>query len=434
MRNRITYGQSAVFCSQSPAHSDNSSNVSGLRRVQDVSVDFSFARERFKQVGSDNFIGDVHLRNADISASLSYLYSNGLNEALIGLNVNGASEYITKYIKKQNQDRNIYIVFGSGENNNIYHETSILNNYDVCALGNCYLNSYSLSARIGAPISVKADFSAYNIKLEQYDDINGKFIPAINTESGIPSEHYKYTLSTGNYIDIGNLESETDVALAPNKIDFVFPTNIQEPGIKFSGEQTAPLQSFDLSFSIERRDLYGFGSLYPYGRRALFPLLCNLTFNSISQEFSFANLHNVISTGTEEYDFTFNFKNCDGATGLQIQVSQALIDSESFSQNIGSDGSVNVSMSFPVSNTAGLKMSTQPLILSQPIDSDATGPNLTIGVTGKTPFSYQWYNDAGIIQSGETGPSMAPASTDGYYCVVSNELGSGISRTANYTV
>mgnify|MGYP001459369196 CR=1 FL=1 len=64
--NRITYGQSAIAVSQPPANSDNTSNLTGLKRVQSASVDFAFARERFKQIGSPDYVGQVQVKNADI--------------------------------------------------------------------------------------------------------------------------------------------------------------------------------------------------------------------------------------------------------------------------------------------------------------------------------------------------------------------------------
>lgn len=430
MRNRITYGQSAIFCSQPPAFADNTENVSGLRKIQNANVSFDFNRERYKQVGSENFIGDVHLRNAEIQLSFDYLYSNGINEALIGLNVNGADGYVSKYLKKQNQDRNIYIVFGDNENNNIYDETTIVNNYDVCSLGNCYLNSYSISAAIGEPISVATSFSAYNLKLEAYDDINGKFIPAINTSIGEPTEYYKYKLEKERYLNLGGLESENNIALSPTEIELVLPNNVSEPGIKFSGEKTALIQNLNLSFEIQRNDLYGFGSMYPYGKRAIFPILCNMEFSVITTEFEFGNLHDIINQEENEYNFTFNFKNCNGATGLQIQVEKSLIESESFQQSIGSNGNANISMTFPISNTTGLKMSTAPLVLKHPEDS--VGSALNVTATGKTPFTYKWYDEFESEQIGQTGPSFTPASAGNYYCVIFNDLGSGVTTKALY--
>ena len=83
--NRITYGQSAIAVSQPPGNSDNTKNLTGLKRVQSASIDFAFARERFKQIGSADYVGQVQVKNADIGLNLNYLYSNGTNEAIMGL-------------------------------------------------------------------------------------------------------------------------------------------------------------------------------------------------------------------------------------------------------------------------------------------------------------------------------------------------------------
>ena len=114
--NRITYGQSAIAVSQPPANSDNTSNLTGLKRVQSASIDFAFARERFKQIGSPDYVGQVQVKNADIGLNVEYLYSNGTNEAIMGLNVNGEDSTALKYVKKENQDRNYYILMGTGDN------------------------------------------------------------------------------------------------------------------------------------------------------------------------------------------------------------------------------------------------------------------------------------------------------------------------------
>ena len=113
--NRITYGQSAIAVSQPPANSDNTSNLTGLKRVQSASIDFTFARERFKQLGSPDYVGQVQIRNADIGFGVNYFYSNGTNEAMMGLNVDGNSGTALKYVKKENQDRNYYLLMGTGD-------------------------------------------------------------------------------------------------------------------------------------------------------------------------------------------------------------------------------------------------------------------------------------------------------------------------------
>ena len=183
--NRITYGQSAIAVSQPPANSDNTSNLTGLKRVQSASIDFAFARERFKQIGSPDYVGQVQVKNADIGLNVNYLYSNGTNEAIMGLNVDGRVGTALKYIKKENQDRNYYILMGTGENeapNKLDSVGKFKNKFNIMALGNVFLDSYSLSASVGAPLSVTSSLSAYNVVMNQYNDkTNGETIPAIDT-------------------------------------------------------------------------------------------------------------------------------------------------------------------------------------------------------------------------------------------------------------
>lgn len=424
-RSRITYGQTYVLCSQAPSYQDNTFNVSGLKRVQSSSIDFSFARERFKQVGSENFVGDVHLRNADVNISLNYYYSNGTNEALMGLNVDGNSGHAAKYIKKENQDRNYYIVYGSGDNDTPLDTTTFVNKYDVMGLGNCYLNSYSISASLGSPVSVSTDLSAYNMQLDQYDDANGKSIPAIDTSNGYPTDTYKYKILTGNIYDTTNLDGNIDAAFSPNEIDLILPSDINVPGLEFSGTRIASIQSMGLSFSVDRHNLYGFGSMYPYGRRAKLPILGSLSFSALAGEFTTGILHDIINSGERSFDFTFNFKNCSGATGLQLVVENAKMDSQGLSETIGDSASVDVSFSFPMSSTTGFRISTPPLITDQ---IQVSGPSLSISVTGKSPFTYQWYNETGPTQVG-SGPTYTATSDGNYYCKILNDLGETQSRT-----
>jgi hypothetical protein len=430
MRNRITYGQSLVLCSQPPAFQSNTLNVSGLKRVQNCDIEFSFARERFKQVGSEDFVGDVHLRNADIRFSLNYYYSNGANEALMGLNVDGNSGHALKYVKKENQDRNYYIVQGSGENFEPLNETSFLDNYNVMGLGNVFLDSYSFSASVGAPITVSTSLSAYNMQLDDYNESNGEYIPAIDSSNGTTSSTHKYKILTGNIKNVTNLDGYIDAALSPNDIELVLPSDINVAGLEFTGNgQMAHIQSFELSFNIDRHDLYGFGSMYPYGRRAILPVLGSLNFSAIASEFTTGTLHTIINSGEKEFDFTFNFLNCSGQTGLQLDIEKAKMDSQSFGESIGDNAAVDISFSFPMSSTTGFRVSTPPLIIDQPEDSASA---MTTTATGKTPITYKWF-DASDDSQVATGPSYNPTIEGDYYCVAYNDLGSGISKTAHAT-
>jgi len=425
--NRITYGQSAIAVSQPPANSDNTSNLTGLKRVQSASVNFFFAIERFKQIGSPDYVGQVQVKNADIGLDVNYFYSNGTNEAIMGLNVNGEDSTALKYVKKENQDRNYYILMGTGDNDAPNTTEIFKNKFNIMALGNVFLNSYSLSASVGSVVSVSSSLSAYNVVMNEYNDsTNGETIPAIDTTKVGPGEpvldkNYKITSSV--FQNTTNRDGNIHAAFTAGDIELIL-ANVNEPGIEFTGSspvRSASIDSLDVDFNIERTDLYGLGSMYPYGKRAILPILGTLSFSALATEFTIKD-------------------NCSGITGLQLKVENAQLDSQGLSDTIGDNASITASFGFSMSDISGLKISTPPLIVNQPASAASDGATLYVQPTGKTSggtaynadgFKYEWYK--GGVAFGSNQRSAVTSGADDYYVVVSNELGSATSNTSSVT-
>ena len=412
--NRITYGQSAIAVSQPPANSDNISNLTGLKRVQSASIDFAFARERFKQIGSPDFVGQVQLRNADIGLTVDYLYSNGTNEAMMGLNVNGEDGTALKYIKKENQDRNYYILMGTGDNQEPNLNSIFKNKFNVMALGNVFLESYGLSASVGSPVAVSSNLSAYNVVMNEYNDsTNGETIPAIDTTKVGPGEPVldkNYKITSDVFQNTTNRDGNIHSAFSAGDIELIL-ANVNEPGIEFTGSnpvRSASINSLNIDFSIERTDLYGLGSMYPYGKRAVLPILGTLNFSALATEFTSGNLNEFLS-GKNDYNFTFNLKDhCSGITGLQLKVENAQLDSQGLSDSLGDNASITASFGFSMSDVSGLKVSTPPLIVNQPVSAASAGDTLYVQPTGKTSggaaynadgFKYEWYKNGSSFGS-----------------------------------
>ena len=449
--NRITYGQSAIAVSQSPANSDNTYNLTGLKRVQSASIDFAFAKKRFKQLSSTDFAGEVQLRNADIGFNVEYLYSNGTNEALIGLDVDGSTRGVVNYAQQTGQDRNYYIIMGTGENqepNMLDTAAQFKNKFNVMALGNVFLNSYALSAGVGSAVSVSVGLSAYNVVMNAYNDANddGETIPAIDTTKIGPAEPVtdkQYTITTGVFQNTTNRDGNITAAFAVGDIELILPV-VKEPGLEFTGSDRqgvrhASLDSFNLSFELQREDLYGLGSLYPYGRRVLLPTVGSLTFTALATEFTTGNLNSFIS-GSHAYDFHINLVNPSGQTGLQVVVEGAQMKQQGIKTNLGGNAQIQPGFDLSISPTSGLKMSTPPLIIGQPVaDGDAAGVTLRVTATGRTStdtsvynadgFKYEWYKDGYIIGSSNA-PTYTTSTAGEYYVVVSNELGSATSNNS----
>ena len=90
-----------------------------------------------------------------------------------------------------------------------------------------------------------------------------------------------------------------------------------------------------------------------------------------------------------------------------------------------------------MSDISGLKISTPPLIVNQPVSAASDGATLYVQPTGKTSggaaynadgFKYEWYK--GGVAFGSNQRSAVTSGADDYYVVVSNELGSATSNTS----
>jgi len=276
------------------------------------------------------------------------------------------------------------------------------------------------------------------MQLQRYSDAtNGELIPAIDPSTQKPTTTNKYKILTSSFKDTTNQDGLIESAFAPSGIRIVMPTDVNVPGLEFTGEYgDAIINSVDVSFAIDRTALYGFGSIYPFGRRALMPVLGQLSFSALATEFEHGRLHDlvILDNNTEKsFDFTINVLGVSGTTGLQIEVQGAKVDSESLSQVIGDNGSIDAALSFSMSDRSGLKYSTPPLILSQPVGgSVAGGDDLSVVATGKSDLSYKWYDSGGEI-AGQTQPTYTPGSVGDYYSVISNDLGSATTNTATMT-
>jgi hypothetical protein len=450
--NRITYGQCLVLASPRPADQDNTANLTGMKRTQSAAVDFSFSRQRFKQIGTADFVGDVNLTNPEITLAMDYYYTNGTNEMLLGLNVDGAKGGALSGIRLPAQDNNFYVLLGSGVNDQALltqKDADFKDNYTVTALGNCFLNSYSIGASVGSLAVVRAEVQADNISAEPYNNVApGMAIPAIDLSTQKPSATNKYRIKKSFFKNTTNQDGLIPSAMAPSGIKLTLPNNVNVPGLEFTGanSRSAFINSFGLEFSIDRTALYGFGSIYPYGRRAILPVLGTLSFSATASEFQSGNLNDLVILDNNKeafFDFTIDIMGASGITGARWEVEGARADSQSLSQSIGDNGGIDAQFSFSMSDASGLKFSTPPLIINHPTGSASSGATLEVQATGRTStdssvynadgFKYQWYSLAPLAAVGTNQGSYATAATGNYYVVVSNELGESRSNISSVT-
>lgn len=357
-RNRVIYAGTDVLVSDSPSWNDQtgSNSLKLLKRVQSSSISVNNPITRPKQIGSSDFAFEKYITIPEISVDLNYIVSDNSNELLLGLNATGNESFL-KNMAVSGHDKNLFFILTDTNNQDADSLTDMIGN-DIFAVGNTFLTNYSLSAQVGSIPSVSTSFACLNMTFQTYNGTgaNGSDVPAINLTNGIKSTG-KYLLSganmsPSNYLSNQNIKPH---AIRPGDITLELPQTFMG-GIRYSGEVPATISSLQINVPIERKDLLGFGSNYPYDKRIMFPLIGTVDFNGIFDEPVTGDFSNIFNDDTA-YTLAFNLKNYNGATGLRIEILNARIENQSFDISIGENMTFQSKFSFKIFETDGMRIS-----------------------------------------------------------------------------
>ena len=364
-RNRVIYAGTDVLVSDSPSWSGQTGvdSLKLLKRVQSSSISVSNPITRSKQIGSSDFAFEKYITIPEISVDLTYLVSDNSNELLLGLNATGNESFL-KNMAVTGQDKNLFFILTDTNNQDADTLTNMVGN-DVFAVGNTFLTNYSLSAEVGSVPTVSTSFACLNMTFQTYNGTgtNGSEVPAINLTNGIKSTE-KYLLTGANMSPSNYLSNQTirPNAIRPGDIVLQLPQTFMG-GIRYSGDVPASISSLQIDVPIERRDLLGFGSNYPYDKRIMYPLIGTISFNGTFDEPVTGDFSSIFTNDTA-YDLTFNLKNYNGATGLRVEILNARIEDQSFDLSLGDNMSFQSKFSFKIFETDGMRISGAARIVS----------------------------------------------------------------------
>jgi len=362
-RNRVIYAGTDVLVSDAPSWSGQTGQKSLklLKRVQSSAISITNPVSRAKQIGSADFAFEKYITVPEISVDLSYLITDNSNELILGLNATG-NEGFLKNISATGQDRNLFFLLTDENGQNADSLTDMVG-LDVFSVGNAFLTNYALEAQVGSIPKASVSFSCLNMVFESYSGTGsnanpsqGSRVPAITLHNGNKSTE-KYLL-TGYNMNPSNYLSNQDIratALQPGDIVLNLPQTIMG-GIRYSGNVPAAINSVQISVPIERRDLLGFGSNYPYEKKLLYPIIGKLSFNGTFDEAVTGDFSNIFSD-ENNYDFTFGLKKSNGTTGLKIDIFDARVESQSFDLSIEENMSFQSEFSFKIYPEDGMRLS-----------------------------------------------------------------------------
>ena len=355
-RNRVIYQSEALYVSKNAA-STGEADHKQLERVQSANFNYTINRQDVNQFGQLARIDSLVLDPPTVGTDFSYYLTDGFNERCLGFYVktgggNRSSDggFASGHLLGGSGFNSFIVTGPDGKDLNL--ESALVATDHVVGIGNCYLSDYSVDLSVGSLPTVSVTLEGANVR----SDVSANSIssPAIDQEAGTsltdPIELPAPTTGAASTI----------TALRPGDITVSLTNIVGETIADLAGDDGAHVQSVSISVPLSRSPIDRLGSKFPFARAVDFPVNVTMGISAIVNETIAMNLVDTLNSGVQDVSVTL--KGPDGATDAVIyDLKGVKVDSESFSSAIGSNQTVDLSLSAqiggPSDTTAGLFMS-----------------------------------------------------------------------------
>jgi hypothetical protein len=353
-RDILKSNNSVVIAGQRPAYTTanrtgDAMNGAYMSAVQNISVGFSQQRQKSKQIGSQALAVNDLTRMPDVDLSISYYYTPAMfNENLLGLTDANPSYDGTGFFNGYtNEDQNFYIVNHEDQGvdlvpNQVSKIADLTSASEVVCIGSAFLTNYSLGFSVGSLPVVSTSYKCSNITVEQ-GDFTGVENPAINLQLGNNNSVGYVNLEDteiSGFDYYGSLNRFQPPLCSPTDVNVTLQ-NLQIGGAPIGGD--AHLQSFSFNIPINRVDLFGLGSDYPYGRKVQYPITSSVSLEFLVSGFATGDIKSLI---TSESGYDFDIQVMDTREEYQNTFSFEDLKLESSSYQMDVNGNMNYSLGF----------------------------------------------------------------------------------------
>jgi len=372
-RNRVIYQSQALFIAPSStgcqvsgktqtaapfgpvAAIDLSAGTSLLKkldRVQNCNFNFTINRQDINEFGKLARIDSIVMESPTVGLDFSYYVTDGLNERLMGFNMYSPNDTNNTIETAQSisglladiQGNNYYILtVQDGEDVvGTTSSTTPANTNTIVGIGNGFISEYSFDASVGAIPTASVTVEAFNIKADALTGLTNGVItgysPAIDITA---SPATKFTTVQTSYGLSGAFSTGVSNVTALRPGDIILTLSNPDGMIEVSGSNSAHIQSFQFTIPLSRTILQRLGNTFGFARVINVPINMDITISAIVSELKSMNLFDELLTGTKT-NFTIQLNDYAGNAKVKYGISGALLSSETYSENLGDNQSVDL--------------------------------------------------------------------------------------------
>lgn len=356
-RNRVIYQSEGLFVS-SGLQSKTAAEHKQLKRVQSANYSFEITRKDVNQFGQLARIDALVLQSPTVSLDMSYYLADGFNESALGFYMQGTGGpagptgegNFASGQMVSSSGLNFYIVTDS-EGVDLNYDNSpatALSGKGVIGVGNGFITDYTVNAAVGDLPTVSVSVEGLGFNASTYA-VNGT-VTGFNTPAINPALGTKLFTGTGDYVKLPLPTTGDGVtALRPGDISLSFGGFTGTGGTPTStidgSSDAVNIQSVSLSLPMSRTPIERLGSRFAFARVTDFPVTATMTVNALVNEVQARNLADMIDDGAER-DITLTINQPGTQTpAVKYTFKAARLNSESYSSDIGSNKSVDLSFS-----------------------------------------------------------------------------------------
>lgn len=353
-RTRVISPAHALFTSLT-ATGSHSGNVSQLHRVQSASWGFNVTREDVQQWGNLAPIDQVITEPPTVNLDFSYLVTDVANEDKLGLTVNAGVSALSGILVKNEDEKNYFILtVPEGNDANGY----AAGQGAVFGIGNGFITNYSLEGAVGGFPTASVTVEGLNI--DGYLSGIDQVIPAVNPSNGNHLVGTNFTLPAAVSGEVGQV-----TAIQPG--DITLDLGASALFVDLSG---ISIQSFNVGLELGRENIQSLGYKFSRSKELTFPINVSFGVEVLAGDLTTGSLANILCNDVP-YDLAVTLKapSCDGSGDVvvKVDVKGAKLESQSWSNDIGSNETVSINWTAQVSSPQD---TTRGVFLSGLVSSD----------------------------------------------------------------
>jgi len=348
LRNRIIHQNELLYVGHALESGQTYSApiVTNLDKVQSISYEFAYGRSEVSVVGESSPVDRPVNSSPITNLNIDYLIGSFHNEKHLGMKITPqgfSSSFallsgLADETDRSNDRRNLYLV--TSEQGVDVMEGQTGNISGVLCFHDCQINSYNASFTVGD--LPRASISLQGVNASYFSSGSGLDVKVLDRKTADTADTIDVSIPmSGNQISF----SETFI---PGEINVEFYNSDGSPiaTTGFTPITNQKVQSFDLSFSINRNEINLVDHKINYDRLLSTPIIGTSSMSIIDHGTQSGDLSDVLNN-SEEYKIITKIMH-NSAHKMSFTLNKVKIDKISYSHSIGDKKMINLALSFPI--------------------------------------------------------------------------------------